>query len=110
MDRKNKSLGNQVEVGGPEEDRTPDLLIAKDAVYNHINDLGSRRDAIKSPKPGGECTNRAQVSGHDHMVFFAMPDGTEKFTTVRADTGGEAAETAQAQFPGGTFVRSERVE
>jgi hypothetical protein len=46
--------------GGPEEDRTPDLLIAKDTIVRVINRLGICCRAINRPKTGGECTNWAQ--------------------------------------------------
>lgn len=55
-----KSLEIQGEVGGPEEDRTPDLLIANDTTIKDINKLPSHCNAINSGKTGGECTNRAQ--------------------------------------------------
>lgn len=48
------------EVGGPEEDRTPDLLIAKVAAVRNINDLRRRSNVENSPKQGGESTNWAQ--------------------------------------------------
>jgi hypothetical protein len=52
-----KKLGRS---GGPEEDRTPDLLIANDTTVRNINDLRRRSSAVNSPITGGECTNRAQ--------------------------------------------------
>jgi hypothetical protein len=59
--RKNAKLLEYRELsGGPEEDRTPDLLIAKDGIVIDINHLGLRCVAINTPKTGGECTNRAQ--------------------------------------------------
>jgi hypothetical protein len=48
------------EVGGPEEDRTPDLFIAKVAATCNINDLRRCNNGVNSVKTGGECTDRAQ--------------------------------------------------
>lgn len=53
--------------GGPEEDRTPDLLIAKDGIVISINNLRLRCVAINTPKTGGECTNRAQWHTHQTL-------------------------------------------
>ena len=46
--------------GGPEEDRTPDLLIAKDTMVLDINNLGICCRAIKGLFGYGQCTNWAQ--------------------------------------------------
>jgi hypothetical protein len=48
------------EVGGPEEDRTPDLLIANDTLILDINDLPHCSVVRNRGETGGECTNRAQ--------------------------------------------------
>lgn len=48
------------EVGGPEEDRTPDLFIANDTLVRNINDLRRCSNGVNSVKTGGECTDRAQ--------------------------------------------------
>jgi hypothetical protein len=61
MSKNAKSLFIHGEVGGPEEDRTPDLLIANDTTINDINKLGRGCNAINSGKTGGECTDRAQL-------------------------------------------------
>lgn len=53
-------LKNGGRSGGPEEDRTPDLLIANDVAASNINYLRHRNNAINSLETGGECTNWAQ--------------------------------------------------
>lgn len=53
-------LRNLGESGGPEEDRTPDLFIAKVAAIRYINDLRRCSNVENSPKMGGESTNWAQ--------------------------------------------------
>lgn len=62
MSRKRDSLLNQVLSGGPEEDRTPDLLIANDIYDRDINHLSPCCDAKNSGISGGVSTERAQVS------------------------------------------------
>ncbi len=62
MSKNAKSLSIQGEVGGPEEDRTPDLLIANDTTTNDINKLERGCSAPNSGEMGGECTDRAQWS------------------------------------------------
>jgi hypothetical protein len=47
-------------IGGAEEDRTPDLLIANETTVSIISGLRSCCAAISSWKLGGECTNWAQ--------------------------------------------------
>lgn len=54
--------------GGPEEDRTPDLLIANEATVSNINELDCFCGAINRGKTGGECTNRAQRNCHPFPV------------------------------------------
>jgi hypothetical protein len=44
-------------IGGAEEDRTPDLLIAKEAAINNINGLDGRCVAINSVKYHSRSTN-----------------------------------------------------
>jgi hypothetical protein len=58
--------------GGPEEDRTPDLLIANDTVTREINNLRRCNNVVNSVKTGGECTNRAQSVGA-YTAGFTRP-------------------------------------
>lgn len=74
MSKKLNFLGYQGEVGGPEEDRTPDLLIANDTTINDINNLDRCCVAINGGKTGGECTERAQVGS----VLQERPGATQK--------------------------------
>lgn len=62
MSKNAKSLWIQEEVGGPEEDRTPDLLIANDVEVKNINNLHHCASAVNSPKSQCVCTNRAQAA------------------------------------------------
>lgn len=59
----------QLKNGGPKEDRTPDLFIAKVTAVLDINDLATNSVAENSPKHRSKCTKTAQ---RRHMHFPAM--------------------------------------
>jgi hypothetical protein len=80
------------ESGGPEEDRTPDLFIAKDTTVIIINDLGWCCVAINRGKTGGECTNRAQHSNRPLPVVHSFAATHMNAPAYSRRAGGELNE------------------